>query len=227
MASAQLHEALQTLRPKDFATDVPVDDLANFMRNIFANAETIVNSVPQPPGGTDFLSSKRKRTDINGAHNASEMTVADARAPPFDPSFEDIQKAWGKPIKANPNPLSVAVYKMAGADRYGSWFARRSVHEGLGFTKWKKALQREFVESLAVQGDPGSGSIRGIGGDRRLEEKVVDGLGKLEGETRHPVLQVDSGLTVPRSQCCNFRQSSLLLQHPESLVPCFSPPTRL
>lgn len=191
MASAQLHDALKCLRPKDFTSDVPVDDLETFMRGIFANGEIIVNSVPHPPGGTDFASSKRNRTDVNGAHNASEMTVSDVRGPPLDPSFEDLQKSWGKPIKSNPNPLSVAVYKMAGADRYGSWFARRSVHEGLGFTKWKKALQREFAASLAVQGGPGSGSIRGIGGDRRLEEKVVDGLGKLE------VLQLSAKFPAP------------------------------
>ncbi|GME25249.1 hypothetical protein GTA08_BOTSDO03435 [Neofusicoccum parvum] len=191
MANAQLHDALKCLRPKDFVSDVPADDLETFMRDIFANGEIIVHSVPQPLGGTDFLESKRKRTDVNGAHNASEMTISDARAPPFDPSFEELQKSWGKPMKQSNNPLSVSVFKMAGADRYGSWFARRSVHEGLGFTKWKKALQREFAESLAVQGGPGVGSIRGIGGDKRLEKKVVDGVGKLE------VLQLSAKFPAP------------------------------
>ncbi|KAF9636826.1 hypothetical protein BFW01_g7722 [Lasiodiplodia theobromae] len=191
MASSQLHDSLKCLRPKNFTDDVPLDDLQTWMRDIFANAETIVNSVPQVPGGTDFLSSKRKRTDVNGAHNASEMTIADARAPPFDPSYEPLQKAWGKPIKVNNNPLSISTYKMAGADRYGSWFARRSVHEGLGFAKWKRALQQEFAESLAVDGGPGVGSIRGIGGDKMLERKVVDGLGKLE------VLQLSAKFPAP------------------------------
>ncbi|KAF4535248.1 Reticulocyte-binding protein 2 protein [Lasiodiplodia theobromae] len=191
MASSQLHDALKCLRPKNFTDDVPLDDLQTWMRDIFANAETIVNSVPQVPGGTDFLSSKRKRTDVNGAHNASEMTIADARAPPFDPSYEPLQKAWGKPIKVNNNPLSISTYKMAGADRYGSWFARRSVHEGLGFAKWKRALQQEFAESLAVDGGPGVGSIRGIGGDKMLERKVVGSLGKLE------VLQLSAKFPAP------------------------------
>lgn len=191
MANAQLHDALKCLRPKDFVSDIPADDLETFMRDIFANGEIIVHSVPQPLGGTDFLESKRKRSDVNGAHNASEMTISDARAPPFDPSFEELQKSWGKPMKQSNNPLSVSVFKMAGADRYGSWFARRSVHEGLGFTKWKKALQREFAESLAVQGGPGVGSIRGIGGDKRLEKKVVDGVGKLE------VLQLSAKFPAP------------------------------
>lgn len=181
MASSQLHDALSCLRPKDFTSDVPLDDLPAWMRGIFANGETIVNSIPQLPGGKDFLSSERKRTDVNGAHNASEMTISDARAPPFDPSFEPLQASWGKPTKASNNPQKISVYKMAGADRYGSWFARRSVHEGLGFTKWKRALQQEFAESLAVEGGPGVGSIRGIGGDKRLERQVIEGLGKLEG----------------------------------------------
>ncbi|KKY28222.1 putative reticulocyte-binding protein 2 [Diplodia seriata] len=184
MASAQLHEALGCLRPKDFTTDVPLDDLQTWMRDILTNGETIVNSIPQVPGGTDFLSSERKRTDVNGAHNASEMTVSDARSPPFDPSFEPLQALWGKPTNASKNPQKISVYKMAGADRYGSWFARRSVHEGLGFTKWKRALQQEFAESLAVEGGPGVGSIRGIGGDKRLERKVVEGLGKLEDTSK-------------------------------------------
>ncbi|KAL1639288.1 hypothetical protein SLS58_008130 [Diplodia intermedia] len=191
MASSQLHDALGCLRPKDFTTDVPLDDLQTWMRDILTNGETIVNSIPQVPGGTDFLSSERKRTDVNGAHNASEMTVSDARSPPFDPSFEPLQALWGKPTKASNNPQKVSVYKMAGADRYGSWFARRSVHEGLGFTKWKRALQQEFAESLAVEGGPGVGSIRGIGGDKRLERKVVEGLGKLE------VLQLSAKFPAP------------------------------
>ncbi|OJD36205.1 reticulocyte-binding protein 2 protein [Diplodia corticola] len=191
MAGAQLHDALSCLRPKDFASDVPLDDLQPWMRGILANGETIVNSVPQVPGGTDFLSSERKRSDVNGAHNASEMTVSDARSPPLDPSFEPLQQVWGKPIKASNNPQGISVYKLAGADRYGSWFARRSVHEGLGFSKWKRALQQEFAESLAVEGGPGVGSIRGIGGDKRLERQVVEGLGKLE------VLQLSAKFPAP------------------------------
>lgn len=223
MANAQLHEALKVLRPKDFASDVPADDLEPFMRNIFANTELIVNSLPQPLGGTDFLSSKRQRTDVNGAHGATEMTNSDARAPPFDPSFEDLPKSWGKPIKSNPNPLAVSVFKMAGSDRYGSWFARRSVHEGLGFTKWKKALQREFAESLAVQGGPGAGCIRGIGGDKRLERTAVEGVGQLEGMFA-TMNALGRRLTSHcQLQYSNFRQSSQPLQLHASSLPCFLP----
>ena len=75
----------------------------------------------------------------------------------------------------------MAVYKLGGKDGNGAWFARRSVHEGLGFKKWKLALQREFPESLEVQGGPGEGNIRGIGGERRVERRAVEGVGTIEG----------------------------------------------
>lgn len=69
---------------------------------------------------------------------------------------------------------------MAGNDGKGAWFARRSVHEGLGFARWKRGLEREFPETMKVQGGPGEGNIRGIGGERRLERREVQGTGRLE-----------------------------------------------
>ena len=77
--------------------------------------------------------------------------------------------------------MGIAVYKLGGKDGNGAWFARRSVHEGLGFKKWKLGLQREFPESLMVQGGPGEGNIRGIGGERRVERRGVEGVGTIEG----------------------------------------------
>ena len=79
------------------------------------------------------------------------------------------------------------MYKLAGKDGRGAWFARRSVHEGMGFRKWKLGLQREFPETLEVQGGPGEGNIRGIGGERRVERMAVEGVGTVEG-TNHKVL---------------------------------------
>ena len=101
----------------------------------------------------------------------------------MDPLNVNLQKEWGKPIKLNAkdNPLGMAVYKCSGKDGRGAWFARRSVHEGLGFKKWKLALQREFPETLEVQGGPGEGNIRGIGGERRVERLDVKGAGVVEG----------------------------------------------
>ncbi len=95
-----------------------------------------------------------------------------------------MQKEWGKPIKLAPkdNPLGIAVHKLPSKDGKGAWFARRSVHEGLGFSQWKKSLEKEFPESLKVQGGPGEGNIRGIGGERVVESINVEGVGKVEGE---------------------------------------------
>lgn len=93
-----------------------------------------------------------------------------------------LQQCWGKPIKFNPkdNPHHVAMYKMAARDRHGAWFARRSVHEGIGFSKFRRAMQQEFPESLRVEGGAGAGAVRGIAADRRLERIDVEGLGVLE-----------------------------------------------
>ena len=78
------------------------------------------------------------------------------------------------------NPLDVAVYKMAGHDRHGAWFARRNVVEGLGFTRFKRAMQREFPHSMTVAGGPGAGAVRGLAADTRVESREVEGVGKLE-----------------------------------------------
>jgi hypothetical protein len=179
---SQLHEALECLRPKDF-NEVPHDQLNVFLSDVFTKAELIANSVPPPPNGTPYESAHRTRSDVNGAKSAAELTVSQARRPAVHPDHEVLQKAWGKPLKlsANDNATGISVYKVAGKDRHGAWFARSSVHEGFGFTKWKKAMMREFPESLAVQGGPGEGNVRGIGGDQRLEETHVEGIGKMEG----------------------------------------------
>ncbi|KAF1986704.1 hypothetical protein K402DRAFT_332028 [Aulographum hederae CBS 113979] len=179
---SRLRDALQALRPKDYA-EVPLDKLDSFLRDTFSQAEVVANSVPNAPGGDSFLTSSLKRNDgPNSATDASSMVVSSARLPPPDTSLAELHEQWGKPLKINArdNPLGITVWKMAGHDRHGAWFARRSVHEGLGFTKWKKAMQREFPVSLRVQAGPGEGSVRGIGGDTRLERKVVEGLGKME-----------------------------------------------
>lgn len=179
----ELHKALEALRPKDFS-EVPLDDLNNFLSDLFSKAELIANSVPPPPNGLPYESSHRSRTDTNGATSAADLTVSQVRRPAACSDYAELNKAWGKPLKlsAKDSVLGISVFKMAGHDRHGAWFARTSVHEGLGFAKWKRAMMREFPESLAVQGGPGEGNIRGIGGDKRLGDINVAGVGKLEGE---------------------------------------------
>ncbi|KAF2431977.1 hypothetical protein EJ08DRAFT_659332 [Tothia fuscella] len=176
---SELHKALEALQPRDWS-EIPQNDLNNFLTTLFSYSELIVDSVPSPPGGS-HLPPSSTTAPPPPATKATELIHSNVRPPPPPPDIESLQKSWGKPLKiaAKDNPLGITMYKMAGHDRHGAWFARRSVHEGLGFTKWKKAMQREFPVSLAVEGGPGEGSVRGIGADRRIEHKE-ENVGKLE-----------------------------------------------
>lgn len=93
---------------------------------------------------------------------------------------------------AKENPLNIPIYKLSGKDGRGAWFARRSVHKGLPFSRWKSKMQVEMDETLKArqeelkQGRVPATSIRGIGGDRRLEQVEIKesdtekALGKVE-----------------------------------------------
>lgn len=182
---AALHEALKSLAPCDFS-EIPTNDLQAILSDAFSKGQIIVDSVPiAPPTGSPVTSEGRSRSTSN-ASSASEISASSARSAPPPADIEALQKEW-KPVKLNPreNPLGMSVYKMGGKDGRGSWFARRSVHEGLGFKKWKKAMEREFPETMKVQGGPGEGNIRGIGGETRVEYKEIEGVGKLEGMYCH------------------------------------------
>ncbi|KAK4123352.1 hypothetical protein N657DRAFT_690965 [Parathielavia appendiculata] len=77
------------------------------------------------------------------------------------------------------NPHSITMYKMAAKDGKYAWFARRSLHRseggGMGgFEKWEAALRREMQATLdrvaeTPGKEPGTGNIRGIGAERRVE----------------------------------------------------------
>ncbi|KAI1628936.1 hypothetical protein EDD37DRAFT_26591 [Exophiala viscosa] len=178
---ANLHSALKALSPCDFS-EVPQqsEELDKYLTNLFSEAQTIVESIPIP----DADPSHRPRGHTTGsmASGASEMTTSSARAPPPPAEYAALQKDWGKPVKlsAKENPLGISVYKASGKDGKGAWFARRSVHEGLGFARFKRGFEREFPTSLAVQGAPGEGNIRGIGAETKVEEIVVPNRGKVE-----------------------------------------------
>ena len=181
---AHLHEALKNLSPISFS-DVPQDEeqLSTFLESIFSKSQLLIDSVPPPPIEPLSGSRSRANTTTSIASNASELSTSSAR--PGSPISEHAihQKEWGKPVKlaAKDNPLGIAVYKLSGKDGKGAWFARRSVHEGMGFSRWKAGMQKEFPESMKVQEGPGSGSIRGIGGEKRVENREVEGVGNMEG----------------------------------------------
>jgi hypothetical protein len=179
-----LHEALRGLSPISF-DDVPKDEseLQDYLQDVFSKGQLLIDSVPAlPPDSATPATRPRSDTTSSIASNVSEMSTSSARAEPLVAAHGMLQKEWGKPIKlsAKENPMGIGVYKLTGKDGR-AWFARRSVHEGIPFSYWRKALQREFPESLQVQGAPGEGNIRGIGAERKVEKKVADGVGCVEG----------------------------------------------
>ncbi|KAH9832392.1 Protein of unknown function (DUF3074) [Teratosphaeria destructans] len=178
---ADIHEALKWLSPTSWS-DVPIDDLSDYLSDSFNAGELLCNSVPPPPDGESFHSSRPHHKKPNQAKSSKEMHPSTARPNAPHESHAELQHHWGKPMKfkESNNPHHVALYKMAGKDRHGAWFARRSVHEGMGFTKFRRAMQREFAHSLTQTGPPGTGAVRGLAADRRLEEKTVEGVGKME-----------------------------------------------
>ncbi|MCJ1315858.1 hypothetical protein MMC15_001178, partial [Xylographa vitiligo] len=180
---ADLHAALEALSPILF-TDIPTEEshLKKYLQDTFARGQLLIDSVPQPPANLAAQSGRpRSNTGASIASNASEMSPSSARAEALVPAHAALQKEWGKPMKlsAKENPMGIGVNKLSGKDGR-AWFARRSVHEGMPYHKWKQALKSEFPESLEIQGAPGEGNIRGIGAEKRIERKEVKGVGCLE-----------------------------------------------
>ncbi|MCJ1448940.1 MAG: hypothetical protein MMC23_009459 [Stictis urceolatum] len=223
---SSIHEALQSLGSVDFSAEVPqsLEDLSTYLQEHFAKAQLLIESVPalpdiaasnnsNNPNSGNSASTTRSRS--NTASSAKDIQLSAARSSPLILSHASLQKEWGKPLKlsAKDNPLGMGVYKLSGKDGKGAWFARRSVHEGLGFDKWKAALVREFQESLEVKGAPGEGNVRGIGGEDRLERKEVEGVGSME--VYHLSAQFP-GPTTPRDFVTLLLTSSDALQPDET-----------
>jgi hypothetical protein len=109
-----------------------------------------------------------------------------------DPDITDLQKEWGKPLKMGgpkDNPLDVTVWKLSANDGGGSWFGRRSVHEGIPFSRWRKKLSTEYDETLKEnrkkieKGETPDKSIRGIGAEEKIETiEVKDHDGSVLGD---------------------------------------------
>ncbi|ETN46477.1 uncharacterized protein HMPREF1541_00662 [Cyphellophora europaea CBS 101466] len=210
---AELHKALQALAPADFA-EVPSnpEDLDAYLSDIFEQTQLILDSIPIASPDEASLQRAKPGTSPSAASSASEMLTSGARSEPPAADRLALQKEWGKPIKLGQkeNTLGMSVYKASGKDSRGAWFARRSVHEGLGFNRFKKAFEAEFPTSLAVQGNPGEGNIRGIGAETRVEDITAPSQGKVE------VYRLSAqfpGPTTPRDFV------TLLLTSPKALKP--------
>lgn len=172
---AELHDSLKYLGPTAWSS-VPTSGqaLENYLADLFSHAQIVLDSVPLPSPEDAPLPSKAQ--PHGQATKASEVTLSSERSAPPPFGHEKYQKDWGKPMKmkASENPLGLSVYKMSGKDSKGSWFARRSVHEGIGYNRFKRSLQIEFEKSLAEVGPPGTGNVRGIGGEERVEQVKGD-----------------------------------------------------
>lgn len=194
MAPAGLHEPFKTLGPInwDFGDIHEPEEEARvrkFLNQTFHDADYLANSIP-----SDSALPSQQNGRPRASTDPNRLPMSTRRHQPSERSKE-LSKEW-KEVKVNPkeNPLGLSVYKLAGKDGKGAWFARRSVHEGQDFDKWKLAMEREFAETMKVKGKPGSGKIRGIGADNRLEYMKLDGCGKLEGEKYIPYLSFCSRL---------------------------------
>lgn len=179
---AALHSAFHSIGPCSFS-DVPKSspELDEWLTKLFTDCKLILESVPIADPDESHTRA-RSQTTSSIASNASEMSSSSARSAPASPEHTALQKEWGKPIKlsAKENPLGMSVFKTSGKDGKGAWFARRSVHEGLGFARFKSGLQREFPESLAAGTAPGEGNVRGIGGEKLVEDIPVKDKGRIQ-----------------------------------------------
>ncbi|KAL2752690.1 hypothetical protein ACRALDRAFT_1077851 [Sodiomyces alcalophilus JCM 7366] len=175
-----------SLSPADWASISP-EKLPDLLAETFADAQTIIDSLPVPSpllkanGPTSSTRRTRSNTDPATLSTAINRSLSPRQSGASLKLAQDLMKEWREvKVNARENPLSINVYKLPAKDGKGAWFARRSVHDGLPFEKWKLGLEREFVESMKVQDGPGAGCIRGIGADKRVEHHVVDGAGKVE-----------------------------------------------
>ncbi|KAL8370388.1 hypothetical protein RB595_000657 [Gaeumannomyces hyphopodioides] len=191
------HKPFSSLSPIDWASVPSSEALPDFLRSTFADAQTIIDSIPLPQGVASAIHGgsgsghghghgrARAKTDPSGGSVALNRALS-----PGDGACAQtaklLHKEW-KEVKTNPrdNPLAINVYKLAAKDGKGAWFARRGIHEGVPFDKFRLGLEREFSEALKARianpnAGPGAGNVRGIGAEKRAECVHVEGIGMLE-----------------------------------------------
>ncbi|KAI8634533.1 hypothetical protein F5Y19DRAFT_461275 [Xylariaceae sp. FL1651] len=169
--SCRVFKALGPIDWESFAEEDP----KTFMTSIFDDAQCLIDSIPVS------LKDELQKSGRSRAATDTDLPSLPNRAPELSDQARELRKEW-KEVKINPreNSLGLNVYKLAAKDGKGAWFARRSVHEGLSFKRWKTGMEREFAESLKVQGEPGDGKIRGLGADKRVVDQTVDGCGRIQ-----------------------------------------------
>ncbi|KAJ5408616.1 hypothetical protein N7509_002499 [Penicillium cosmopolitanum] len=186
---ATLHDALQCLKPTswDVVPQTP-DELRQYVRDMFKNSRLVAESLPDPPPHED---GNGTGDPSNTTHSARVVPSA-ARVGETDPEITSLQKEWGKPLKMGgpkDNPLGVTVWKLSANDGGGSWFGRRSVHEGLPFARWQEKMSSEYDETLKLnrkkieKGQTPDECVRGIGAEEKVESiEVKDDDGSVLGQ---------------------------------------------
>ncbi|EWC48508.1 hypothetical protein DRE_07728 [Drechslerella stenobrocha 248] len=217
-----LHASLATLAPLDEAAlpDAP-PELPGFLEDAFSAAADIIDTLPIPPppppapatitipgrprsvSVASALSYATNSSSTSASDASQRLTITPSAARPSAPALPSPQsKDWKEVKPSGPNPHDFRVYKLASRDGNGAWFARRSVHEGIGFARFRRGLRRGFEESLhrrrgvgrepaGVNNDTADGGdgwngmvipagVRGIGAERRLEQRVVKGVGRID-----------------------------------------------
>lgn len=181
------HKPFESLGPVNWADINPNSEeaLPTLLTKTFADTQTLIESIPDLPSSK---TTGRARSATEGAAGAPHhITTSHGPAGGDDATAAKIKKDW-KDVKVNAkdNPMNISVWKMSAKDGKGAWFARRSVHKGMGFERWKEGLEREFEQTLGVEADNPDdqleGKIRGIGAERRVEDVVVEGVARLQGE---------------------------------------------
>jgi len=148
-----LVEALKSLSPTNVDSLPREDDLEGYLANSLRDTKVLLSSLPPSEEGAP--------TGLGGV--------------------EELQREW-KPIKlsAKENPLGIQVFKLQSRDGKGAWFARRSVHAGIGFKRFRAGLEREFQQGDGKGVREERGNVRGIGRERQVERKGCR-LGQIEG----------------------------------------------
>ncbi|KAF4977486.1 hypothetical protein FZEAL_6005 [Fusarium zealandicum] len=176
------HEPLGAMGPVEW-DQIPQDSLPEFIADVVSETQTVIESIPAPATRAAPSTAGRARSKTESAASAPDVQRASSQRQKASSisQAQDLRKEWKEvKVSAKENPLGMNVYKLGSKDGRGAWFARRSVHEGLSFDDWKTGLAVEFAETMKIQGSPGSGNIRGIGADKRVEDKNVDDAGHLQ-----------------------------------------------
>lgn len=197
-----LHDALSSLGPiswDDTPTDSP-DELRQFADEIFSKAQLVLDSVPEAPTSPSQPGSRTSQssTSTSSSSLSSDSSVPFTSQVP-ESELATLRREWGKPIKMNDakeNPLGIPMYKLSGKDGKGAWFARRSVHVGVPFDRWRAKMQAEMQETLKAreeerrQGITPTKAVRGVGCDKLLEAVDIPEAGGASGGRAFGKLEV-------------------------------------